>query len=230
MREYTQQGRSYAEYYRPRLPWLRLTWWWQRRQHLQRNPPLPKSDGVDYTGWTARIFEKDPDEVFPRAEHVGSFGLVAESEAQCDGERSHRIEFETMSCQGVHLPAAHIELIPPNDPLISHPLTLNADELVARYGPLRANARPGLEGQLRYLIVTREDEQDKALSTLSDLTHVDVPDPDGALLNAAARARRTFNHQAARTAKPLTPAGPTVNELINGYHRPTPPPGSPSHR
>lgn len=77
--EYTQQGRRYAEYYRPRWPWRRLAWWWQRRRQLQRNPPPPKSDGLDYTGWTARIFEKDPDDVFPRAEHVGSVGFVAES-------------------------------------------------------------------------------------------------------------------------------------------------------
>lgn len=224
MREYTQPGRRYAEYYRPRWPWLRLWSWWKRRRHLQKNPLPPKSDRLDYTGWTARIFEKGPDDVFPRAEHVGSSGLVAESEMQRDGERSHRIEFETMSYQGVHLPAAHIELIPPDDPLAGHPLTLNADKLVARYGPLRAHVRPSLEGHLRYLIVTREDEQDKALATLSDLTHVDVPDPDGTLLDAAACARRIFNRHATRTHEILTPAGPTVNELINGYQRPNPPP------
>lgn len=116
------------------------------------------------------------------------------------------------------------ELIPPDDPLVSHPLTLNPDELVARYGPLRAHVRPGVEGHLRYLIVTREDEQDEALATLSDLIQVDMPDSDGTLLNAAACARRTFNRHATHTHEPLTPADPTVNELINGYQRPNPPP------
>ncbi|MGH3929479.1 MAG: hypothetical protein ACRDTF_05825 [Pseudonocardiaceae bacterium] len=224
MTEYTQQRRSYAEYYRPRRPWRRLAWWWQRH-HLQKNPPPPKSDGLDYTGWTVRIFEKDPDDVFPRAEHVGSVGFVAESDVQCDGERSHRIEFETMSCQGIYLPAAHIELIPPDDPLVSHVLTLNVDELVARYGPLRANVHPSTEGHLRYLIVTREDEQGTTLATLSDLTHVNVPDPDGALWDAAGWARRNFNRHAARTDELLIPAGPTVDELVNGYRRPGAPPG-----
>lgn len=68
------------------------------------------------------------------AEHVGSVGLVAESGVQHDGERSHRIEFETMSCQGVRLPAAHIELISLDDPLAGHPLPLSAvDQLVNGY-------------------------------------------------------------------------------------------------
>lgn len=223
MRECTQQGRRYAEYYRARWPRRRLAWW--RRRQLRRNPPPPKSDGVDYTGWTARIFEQDPDDVFPCAEHVGSVGLVAESNVQRDGERSHRIEFETMSCQGVHLPTAHIELIPPDGPLAGPTLTLNADELVARYGPLRASVCPGTGGHLRYLIVTREDEQGRALATFSDLTHVDVPDPDGALLDAAGWARRNFNRHATRIGEPLIPGGPTVAELVNGYRRAGPPTG-----
>lgn len=221
MTEYPHR-RSYADYYRPRWRSLRF-WWWKRRRHLRRDP-LPKSDGLDYTGWTARILGKDPDDLFPRAEHVGSVGLVAESHMQPDGERSHRIEFETMSCRGIHLPTAHIELIPPEDPRAGTALVLSVDELLVRYGSLRASVRPTTGGHARYMIVTRADEQTKALVTLSDLTHVDLPDPDGALLNAAGWARRNFDRHAADTGEPLTPAGPTVDELVNGYRRPGSPP------
>lgn len=52
------------------------------------------------------------------------------------------------------------------------------------------------------------------------MTNVDVPDPDGTLLDAAGWARRNFTRHAARTDKPLTPAGPTIDELVNGYRRP----------
>ncbi|MGH3910450.1 MAG: hypothetical protein ACRDRM_06425 [Pseudonocardiaceae bacterium] len=67
-----------------------------------------------------------------------------------------------------------------------------------------------------------DDEQNSENVTFPDLTHVDVPDPDGALLDAAARARHAFNRHHANTNEPLIPAGPTVDELVNGYHCPAP--------
>lgn len=223
MTEHTHQGHRYAEYHRPRWPWPRLRWWVQRRR-LRANPPTPQADGLDYTGWTVRIFGHDPDGVFPPDEHVGSVGFIAESDVQRDGERTHHLEFETMSCPGIHLPAAHFELIPPGDPLTGNALTLSTDELLARYGPLRANFRMTAENHVRYMIVTRDDEQNSENVTFPDLTHVDVPDPDGALLDAAAKARRAFNRHHINTNEPLLPAGPTVDELVNGYRRPAPDP------
>lgn len=78
---------------------------------------------------------------------------------------------------------------------------------------------------MRYVIVTREDEKGTTTTTLADLTHVDVTDPDGALWSAATLAGYRFDRHAANTDEPLVPAGPTVHELVNGYRRPGLPPG-----
>lgn len=220
------QGR-YAEYVMSRgLAWVRwkLTRFPERiyrllRRAYRRRWAQPEVSA--YLGMGVRIIGEDMGRHLP----VGSVGVVTRSELREDweGDRTYTIEFYAENVTlSAGLPCRrHFELFTPETPLTGTALILSTDVLIARYGPFRAHVWRAADNQgVRYVIVTREDEQGGTTATLSDLAHVDVADPEGALWNAATLAGYHFNRHAANTDEPLIPAGPTVDELVNGYRRP----------
>lgn len=94
-----RQG-SYAPY--SRGLWARI-----RRWRHRNDIPADRSDGRDYTGWTARVSLSADPPIAP----VGTLGVIRGSDRQC-GELAHRIEFPNVVVT-TPLPWPGIELIEP---------------------------------------------------------------------------------------------------------------------
>ncbi|MGH3922753.1 MAG: hypothetical protein ACRDTT_07785 [Pseudonocardiaceae bacterium] len=85
-----------------RSPVARLRrWWWLRTRVADR------SDGRDYTGWTARVVAAEAG-----MPPVGTEGPVIGSE-QAGGEVTHIVDFETCLVRAP-LPRPSLRLIPPH--------------------------------------------------------------------------------------------------------------------
>lgn len=104
-------------------------------------------------------------------------------------------------------------------------MTPELSGLVDRYGHCRANvSRFALGSTIHYLVMTEPQDQGNAF-VFTNVEDIEIPDPDGSLWSTALAAKSEYDRHYGNTfgtEHASFPPGTTLNELVNGYHRPIP--------